>query len=262
LRRHQLDLEDLVRERVSELAEAHRRLRVWDDAKNQWLHTLAHEMRTPLTGVFAAFELLFRELPETPDNRELHEDFESSRRRIVKLIDDAVTLQKIDVASECFEMFPVPLGKVIDSVLERLAQEDLQVDTSDALAHEAETVVVAEQELLERALCDLLRTAWHGVTADERVTFAADRAAGSACLTIATRGEPLSDAALETFFEVGGQRALVKHGGDFGLGAALARHIIRLFRGKVSVRNRKEGGILIEVFLPVVESVAGNEERT
>ena len=47
LRDNQLDMEEQVRQGALELAEAHRRLKVWDDAKSDWLGILSHEMRTP-----------------------------------------------------------------------------------------------------------------------------------------------------------------------------------------------------------------------
>jgi signal transduction histidine kinase len=53
---------------------------------------------------------------------------------------------------------------------------------------------------------------------------------------------------------------LLKGGGDFGLGAALARRIIHLFNGSISVRNGNECGLLLEVTLPLEsERVAGGE---
>jgi hypothetical protein len=57
---------------------------------------------------------------------------------------------------------------------------------------------------------------------------------------------------LETFFEVGGQRTLLKGGGDFGLGSALASRILRLFNGQVSVRNGADRGLVLDSSLPTL----------
>src|SRR3972149_6821937 len=58
-------LEHLVERRTEELSEAHRRLRVWDGARQQWLDTIAHELRTPLQGIFGIAELALSEVPDT-----------------------------------------------------------------------------------------------------------------------------------------------------------------------------------------------------
>jgi len=62
----------------------------------------------------------------------------------------------------------------------------------------------------------------------------------------------LASDALATFFEVGGQRTLIKGGGDFGLGAALASRILQLFNGQVSIYNGTDNGLVIESHLSVV----------
>jgi signal transduction histidine kinase len=61
---------------------------------------------------------------------------------------------------------------------------------------------------------------------------------------------------LDTFFEVCGQRTLLKGGGDFGLAPALAKRIISLFEGECSVRNGESGGIVIEINLPIYKEEA------
>jgi len=61
----------------------------------------------------------------------------------------------------------------------------------------------------------------------------------------------LTPDAIETFFDVGGQRTLIKGGGDFGLGAALASRILRLFNGHVSIRNDADQGLVMAIFLPI-----------
>lgn len=59
---YRLHLEELVRQRTEQLQEAHRRLEIWDAAKNNWLNALSHEMRTPLTGIIGTAEVLLSEI--------------------------------------------------------------------------------------------------------------------------------------------------------------------------------------------------------
>ncbi len=256
LRRHQLHLEELVQERIRELAEAHRRLRIWDDAKNQWLNTLSHEMRTPLTGVFGILELLFLDLPPESEHHALRADYETCRTRIDKLIDDATTLAQIDVAAEHFQMRPVPLTHVLRGALDALAGQNPGLTVHTALAAAEPVMVPANAQLLSRALLDLLLTAACCVANGESITLETRVAPGRVTVALATDGKSLSPEALETFFDVGGQRTLLKGGGDFGLGCALASRIVRLFNGRVSVRNGPEHGLVLEVSLPTVDTGA------
>jgi two-component system sensor histidine kinase/response regulator len=252
LRRHQLHLEDLVCQRVRELAEAHRRLRIWDDAKNQWLNTLSHEMRTPLTGVFGITELLFMGLPTDSGLGALRDDYDYCCRRINKLIDDALTLAQIDVASERFAAKNLRLADMLRKALAAVAVRVPDCAVHVALAAVEQVTVAGDEELLTRAFTDLLLTATCCVREGEALQLETSLSSGQARVRIATNGKSLPPDDLETFFEVGGQRTLLKGGGDFGLGSALASRILRLFNGQVSVRNGADRGLVLDSSLPTL----------
>ena len=251
LSRHQHHLEELVRRRISELAEAHRRLRIWDDAKTQWLNMLSHEMRTPLTGIFGISELLFMDLPADSGRHVLRVSYDRSRARIEKLMDDALTLARIDVEAEAFAGKKVQLARVLREALAAVAAEVPAAGVAADISGVEQSVVLGDAKLFSRAFYDLLLTATLCVQDGESIVMAARVAGGEVKVTVATGGRGISSQALKTFFEVGGQCELVKNGGDFGLGAALASRIMRLFNGHVSVRNGSEGGIVMEVSLPL-----------
>lgn len=251
LRRHQLQLEELVAQRVLELAEALRRLRIWDDAKSQWLNVLSHEMRTPLNGVFGIAELLFIDLPAESASHDLRAEFDSARGRVEKLMDDAITLARIDVAATDFTLSSVSLKLWLQYASDEVARQQLTPRIQVSLAAVEHVTVLVEPALFIRALSDLLLTASHCVGPDEAITLEAQVVGEQAVVRVLTHGKSLPAAALETFFEVGGQRELLKGGGDSGLGAALASRIIRLFNGSVTVCNGTPHGLDMTLTLPV-----------
>jgi two-component system sensor histidine kinase/response regulator len=228
LRRHQLHLEELVAQRMRELTEAHRRLQIW--------------------------ELLFSYLPDDSEHHEMYPEFGVSCRRIEKLIDDALTVTQLDVAAEEFARIPVRLMPVLQDAVAEVASQAAANPVRAALSGVDEVSICGEARLLRRAFTDLLLTATHCVVAGEVITLVTHVAAGHANVQIVTRGAALSSASLETFFEVGGQRELLKGAGDFGLGATLASRIIQLFHGCVTVRNGSQGGLVIQIALPVATS--------
>jgi two-component system sensor histidine kinase/response regulator len=252
LHRYQRHLEQLVCQRVQELAEAHRRLQIWDDAKTQWLNVLSHEMRTPLTGVFGIADLLFMNLPPESGAHALRGDYDRSCLRIEKLMNDAQTLAQIDVASEGFIVTSLRLARILQDALDAIARQLPDVEVRASVADVEGVAILGEPKLLTRAFSDLLSTATQCVGAGGSITLEALAAAGRVSVVLTTTGNSLSQEALETFFDVGGQRALLREGGDFGLGAALASRVMRLFNGHVSVRNGSERGLVIEISLPTV----------
>lgn len=251
LRRHRLFLGDLVLQRTSELMEAHRRLRIWDGAKTQWLNLLSHEMRTPLTGIVGITELLFSSLPPGSADHGLRHDYDLSLQRINKLIDDAMLLTQIDVSSGQFAAHRVQwtdlCARLRTAAFERLPHTDIRwlSDGSDAAV-----AIEAEPDLLRRAFFDLITTASHCTLRGETVFVKSSSSGSWLRVAIATNGQSLPSSDLDTFFEVCGQRTLLKGGGDFGLAPALAQRIISLFKGECSVRNGESGGLVIEIKLP------------
>lgn len=251
LRQHQLHLEELVRQRVTELTEAHRRLRIWDDAKTLWLNMLSHEMRTPLTGVFGIAELLFMNLPTNADYQDLRKEYDLSCHRINKLMDDALTLAQIDVAAERFVMCSTQLTPILSRALDTIAKQVTDIEVHAFIDAVTGITVLGEAELLNRAFTDLLLTATHCVCTGENIKVEAHVSDKQVKVIVSTSGKSLPIESLETFFDVGGQRTLLKGGGDFGLSSALASRVMRLFNGRIIVHNGFKSGIVIEVSLPI-----------
>jgi len=257
LRQYQIHLEELVRQRVQELAEANRRLCIWDDAKSQWLNMLSHEMRTPLVGILSVTDLLFMDLPDTSDVHSLREAYDFYCCRINKLIQDAETLAQLNVAScgevgsEYFGRSPLFLADVLRKAIEAFAEQMTGCEVQASLAAVEQVSVLGEEHLLTRAFTDLLLTAACCVCKDDPFLLETSVSEGQAHVVISFGSKTLTPDAIETFFDVGGQRTLIKGGGDFGLGAALASRILRLFNGHVSIRNDADQGLVMAIFLPI-----------
>ena len=245
-------LEHLVERRTEELSEAHRRLRVWDGARQQWLDTIAHELRTPLQGIFGIAELALSEVPETEATVRLAQAYARSRQRILKLVDDASTIASIDVGAKNFSETPQPLAPILRDAARAAAPffppGGIRVSLDDL---GEDVCVLGEAPLLMRAFADLFLTARQCVREGEAVSLDVSIGNGEARIAFVTDGPSLPAEALDTFFEVGGQQALVRGGGDFGLAPALASRILQLFHGRTAVTNRMPGGIVIEVRLPL-----------
>lgn len=250
LRRNQLQLENLVLRRTGELMEAHRRLRIWDDAKTQWLNLLSHEMRTPLTGIIGTAEVLFSEITLDPDMYDLRRGYEISVRRINKLIDDAMLLTQIDVDSDGFIIHSVSCNEILTQAVQQAKTEVSDVEFQ-LLTLSGSDCVLAESDLLRRAFTDLLLAAACCVLNDGKIRINTESSDTSLSVFISTDEQSLPEEDLASFFEVGGQRTLLKGGGDFGLATAVAQRIIQLFGGECSVRNGESVGIVIGINLPI-----------
>ena len=73
-----------------------------DRAKSDFLRLIHHELRSPLNGLLGVGELALDELGASEEGAELREMFELSRQRMLTILDDALLLTEIEVASDNF----------------------------------------------------------------------------------------------------------------------------------------------------------------
>lgn len=253
LRRYAVGLENLVQERTAALVESNRRLKILDDAKTDWLSMLSHELRTPLTGVLGISELLFREIAPDSKWHDLKMIYETSRKRIQDLVVGAELLTKVSVAPETFKVKAMPLWPVVAMAVHEVESETQVGCTCDCRGELEGIQVVAEENLLLRAIGGLLYSATCCIGVRGRVIVNVEMLAGVVRLVFRADGLSLEPNALTSFFEVCGQAKLLAAGGDLGLRPALSLRILRIFGGNAVVRTLESRGVEIAMTLPVVE---------
>lgn len=252
IRRHRLQLEELVRQRTEDLQAAHQRLRVLDQAKTHWIDMLVHELRTPLTGIFCAASVLFKRLPADAETEELRADYDSSCGRIRKLIDDARMLATLDADFGDYGCGPVCVNAVLLEAVEQARRSVGDVAFGVSAVPVGRCIAQVSDGLLRRAFSDLLFAAACCSPSGGCVDVALRRESNGIEVALRTHGKSLRPDDLVTFFDVGGQNTLLKGGADFGLGPACAARIIQLFKGSVSVLNGEDAdGLVLRVTLPV-----------
>jgi two-component system, sensor histidine kinase and response regulator len=249
LTRQNEHLEEAVAARTRELAEANQRLTILDRSKSDFLNLISHEFRTPLNGILGVGELIFDAIPANEETNELQELFKRSRRRILSILEDALLLTQIDVKSENFRSAPVSFSTALRRAMER-ADEFAESREVTVIAPPADMgMVLADENLLVRALQALLETAIKFSEKGQVVELSSDAAADSRRIIIESQGRTIQDAALAKFFDLFSINEALTPGGDLGVGPPLAYRILSLFRGSVSVANRNPAGIRLTISL-------------
>src|ERR1700691_4079306 len=159
LQLHANHLEDLVASRTRELAESQGRLRVLDQAKSDFLRLIHHELRSPLNGLLGVGELVLDEMGASEDGAELREMFELSRQRMLTILDDALLLTEIEVASDSFSSESVDLLATLHSAIEGAAGFAHSRGVGIELELGEAGFVIAKRDLLLKAIQALLEAA-------------------------------------------------------------------------------------------------------
>jgi two-component system sensor histidine kinase/response regulator len=248
LQMHANHLEDLVASRTRELAETQARLKVLDRAKSDFLRLIHHELRSPLNGLLGVGELVLDELAATEDGAELREMFELSRERMLTILDDALLLTEIEVASDSFSSESTDLTSTLQSAIEGAAGFARSRGVAVELEPGEAGCVIAKRDLLMKAMQALLETAVKFSKAGDVVRLKCQTSPIDVQVLIRGAGR-IPESAIANFFQVFSIGEAITPGGDLGLGPPVSQRILSLFGGSITVENLEPSGIQLTVSL-------------
>jgi DNA-binding response OmpR family regulator len=248
LERHSSHLEEMVRSRTRELAEAHARLKILDQSKTDFLHLISHELRTPLNGLLGVAELILAD-PQSAEAAGFREMFDVSKTRILTLLDHALLLTQIQVEAERFACEPVLLADVLSAAMEEVAAFAASRQVTLKGAPENAGLVLGVYDLLATAFVALLKTAVRFSRTGGAVEIACDSTSGTVQVAIESCGRTLPVPVVARFFDLFAIDEAATSAGDLGLDPPTAHRILALFGGAVTIENQQPPGIRIAVSL-------------
>lgn len=231
------ELEQRVREKTRALAEANERLRILDQAKSDFLGLIAHELRTPVTGVYGAMQILFAAQPDASGRKESEAILRGSVERLLRIVEDALLLTQIQVSAESFSLEPSPLRSLVAAAAAKTAAFAASRGVTLGPAPDDAGLVLCQPELLTKALASLLECAVKFSGRGQVVELAHARVDGAAQLRIQATGHGIPEKAVAKFFEVFSVADPITPGGDLGLGPPLAAQVLRLLGGSVTAES-------------------------
>jgi two-component system, sensor histidine kinase and response regulator len=244
---HATQLEELVASRTRELAESQARLKVLDRAKSDFLRLIHHELRSPLNGLLGVGELVLDELGAS-EGAELRQMFDESRQRMLTILDDALLLTEIEVASDNFSTEGTDLVSTLHLAMEGAGGFAQSRGVGIELEPGQAGCVVAKRDLLLKAIQALLETAVKFSKAGEVVRLKCLAAPSEIRVSIRGGGH-IPESAIANFFQVFSIGEAITPGGDLGLGPPVSQRILSLFGGSIGVENLEPSGIQLTVIL-------------
>ncbi len=230
-------------------------LREADRQKNEFLATLAHELRNPLAPLQHSFELL----RIAPDDRAVREQsltvMERQLRQMVRLIDDLLEVSRISRNTLVLRKERVELTTIVQQSLEasraviEASRQELHVDVpTEQLYLDADPV------RLGQVFGNLLANASKFTPAAGKITLTVTAKDKEAVIRICDTGigippERLSDV-FQMFFQV--DPSIVRSYGGLGIGLTIVKRLVEKHGGTVAVHSEGEGrGCEVTVRLPL-----------
>ena len=232
------------------------RLRALDAAKTDFMATVSHELRTPLTSISGYVELLRDAGPEelSDAQQRMLEVIARNARRLRELIEDILTLSRIESGGFRSEPGEVDFSQVIERALEEIGPAAAKASVGVHAEVRGPLPLRGDGVQLDRVLANLLGNAVKFTPAEGTVTVRALHDNGEAVLEVADTGmgipEGEQNALFVRFFRA--TNAIRRAVPGTGLGLAICHKIVDNHGGTIMVDSIENVGTTVTVRIPAV----------
>ncbi|HEV7137119.1 MAG TPA: PAS domain S-box protein [Steroidobacteraceae bacterium] len=233
-----------------------RLLREADQQKDEFLATLAHELRNPLAPICAAAELLKNAKSLAPELRAATAILERQARHMTHLVDDLLDISRITSGRIRLQQDAVELGELVKSLIEthrhslQAARHEANLALPDAPVH-----VSGDRVRLTQILSNLLHNAVKYTPPGGRIEIALHTEDRQAIVSVRDNGIGIPAERLKHIFEPFAQLdTSYRHGdGGLGIGLMLAKKLVGLHGGSIEARSAGRGqGTEFLIRLPII----------
>lgn len=247
----------LGRSEIGALGVAFEEMRVALEGKQyveDYVQTLTHQMKSPLSAIRGAAELLEEEMP--PETRQQFLDnIRIESGRLQGLIDRMLQLSALENRKELRDAEPVRLASLIDEVAAEMKPLFATKQVHLAIHATAAVTVHGERFLLVQAVSNLLQNALDFSRAGDTVAVLLETRDAQAEIAVLDDGPGVPEYALAQVFDRFYSLPRPDTGRkSSGLGLTLVNEVAELHGGHARLENRPEGGARASLLLPMAPS--------
>lgn len=215
----------------------------------RYVHTLTHELKSPLAAIRGAAELLQSDMP-TAQRLRFVSNIDNESVRMQQLIERLLNLAQVEQRQGLEEEVAVPLAALMDELLEArsgwIESRQLRIERHIAV----DLTLTGEPFLLRQALGNLLENALDFTPVNGLLRMSAERVGNRVEIRLFNQAEPIPAYALprlsERFYSLPRPDIGRK---STGLGLNFVEEVVQLHAGEFSIGN-VEGGVEVVLRLP------------
>lgn len=256
-------MELALRENEQRLAESAAALRDADRRKDDFLATLAHELRNPLAPIRNGIQILRLIAAENPTLERTSQMMERQMQHLVRLVDDLLDVSRITRGKIKLRRDLVLLNQVVSSALESCQTlfEPHGHSLSVRLSPES-LCVLGDPDRLRQVFANLLSNAAKFTPRRGSVWVSLERSAEFALVSVKDTGIGIPRERLKHVFEMFAQVNTPEGNDGLGIGLALARQLVHLHGGRIEAHSEGVGkGSEFTVCLPLVNVGAAGSKQ-
>ena len=253
-----------LRKETDERRVAEAALRVADQRKDEFLATLAHELRNPLAPMVNAIDLLQTPNRDASVTRTAHDMLARQLRHLVRLVDDLLDVSRITSGKLAVRKQVMELATVVHSAVDTVRPlferggQTLELDLPGQPVY-----LHADPVRLAQVFGNLLNNAAKFSEPRGRVTLSATVVGSLVRVQIRDEGIGIDAEALGRIFEmfVQADNSVARLHSGLGVGLALAKRLVELHDGSITAASPGlKRGSVFTVTLPVMAALASERE--
>jgi two-component system sensor histidine kinase CpxA len=224
------------------------------NAQSRLLTDISHELRSPLARLNVALELARQR--SGVEARSALDRIDREANRLNELIQKLLTIARLEAGGESIEKVPVHLELIVHEIARDAAFEAQSRHCEVEATVIDDCVVMGSPSLLHSAIENVVRNAIRYTQEGTSVEIGLERSdvdKGEAVVRVTDSGPGVPEDALDKlfrpFYRIDDARG--RETGGVGLGLSITDRAVRLHGGTIRVSNRPQGGLMVEIRLPL-----------
>ncbi len=231
---------------LEELRQRQQDLQLADQRKNQFLSTLAHELRSPLGTLHMTLELLRRKPDVTPQELSRRRDVMARQvDQLAHLVDDLMDATRVTLGKVELEKTSVEVNTLVSEAVE-MSEAAIQAKEHEVAVrlHEAQLWIQGDAARLKQVLCNLIGNAARYTPEKGNIAIRVRRETAYAVVEVQDNGIGIGPEILPHVFDMfvqGAPGGTAGSQGGLGVGLALVRRLTEDHAGTVSAASAGAG---------------------
>ena len=233
--------------------------RVVEQMRSDFVSTVSHELRAPLTSIYGFAATLLREDVkfEEDERRTFLTYIESEAERLTTIVDKLLSVARLDAGDLQLEIAPVDVRSLVSEVVDSARAEAVNGHEIVVELPEAPLAARTDPDKLRQVLASLVENAVRFSPGGGRVTVGAARRGETIVVSVVDQGIGIPDTEQERifskFYRVGDAQT-----GGTGVGLFIAQGLVSALGGRITVRSAEGRGSSFVVELPARDADGRN----
>jgi PAS domain S-box-containing protein len=231
---------------------------------NEFIATLAHELRNPLAPIRTAVEVMAKVPGSDPAQQAMRDTIDRQSAQLARIVDDLIDIARVTRGAMSIEQAPVDVTEAVRRAVETAAPAvEAGRHRLDIELPPEPLIVNGDLHRLTQVLANLLNNAARYTPQAGRIAVWARQEDGWSVIQVSDNGRGIEPGMLERIFHmfVQGRAALEKIGAGLGVGLALARRIAEAHGGTLQAASEGENkGAQFTLRIPLLRRPAAQAD--